>query len=989
MLTAYYREEGGGFKTLYKHLPKVCAVSVSSTSVKTVEEKVQRKIEVSFDPMDVNQGITYDTLHENMIIRSRITSEEDYGYIVDIGVLGVVAFLKINKEDCDLVVGSVLDLQIVKLENDNKNVTLSLLDDDYKEMETELKGSSIHTLLPGNLVRFHVEEYCTNGIIIGFAGTYQGAIDVSNLLPNIEQSSWKKNWNAYRNKMKRLVGRIVCVDASSKILRLSLLDHVMCLDEKVPGELEVGCFVEDLEIVKVERGFGVLAVYPLDTAKDETSDKDDESDGMDDLSYTMEDINDDDFGDAFETKKESILSHHRKPPSHLSIYIHTKENYNVGDKLPKVRIVSKKWIMDKYTEGSIDPSVLSASIFSYSQLVPGKIYKCTIQKILINKTSNDVKLLISLGPNLNAMITSQHLFDKGLVSSYKLSSITKKFREGMEIHAQYLHVDDYNNYYFTMKPSLISQDTKFCEHDIKINDTSFGYITKKDERKGLFVMFYNHIHGIVPLYDCVNTLGQDWYNAHGVGDVIKCRVTSIQNRLVLSLNLSSQSSGDVIAIGTIIPKGVMKVYEVTHKEIKVVMRMEGDEIVGVIPFTQLCDVYEDIQGEVKDLYPVGTKIQSKGIVMRYNPLNGITISIRPSFTCHTKHYILPSSYSEITKHSYLLGSIHNKDERYGTFVRYLNGVSGYISKKMCDMNKLPLNHTLIAQVVSVDVENEKLAVKPCFEKTKEVLEAIEKDVDGVILVRVTAVDGDVHVETMEGSRGVIPLLEISKDIDILQNLKEYYTVGKIIQVRVISTRILDELDDEYQEDHKELLTLSILRIKEKAQLPKVGSVVIGRVNRSERNTVPTSILLDVRGCMVRCCISELMDEWVDEPIGKFGKRDHGLFPHGKLVQVRILSYPMHFRSNTPSTLILNGTLRTKDVDTSIPKIGDEVQGYVIQKTTKECIVLASSSSSKSKIIGRVIPDKPTYPVGRLVKGVVRDVCDLMNGDIGVQLDTSK
>lgn len=986
MLTAFYRreEEGLSFKTLYKNLPKMCVVSVSSTSVTTLDDKKQRKIEASFDPIDVNNGITYDTLYEKMIIRSKILSEEDYGFIVDVGVLGVVSFLK--DKECGLCVGSVLDLQIVKLENDNKNITLSLPKEGYEEIERELhRGSSIHSLLPGNLVRFHVEEYCSNGIIIGFGGgTYQGAIDVSNLLPNIEQSSWKKYWNVYRKKMKRLVGRIVCVDASSKILRLSLLDHAMCLKVDVLDELdelEDGCFVKDLEVVRVDRGFGLLAVYPLNG---EVTQKDDESnDDMDDLSYTMEDVND--FGDAFDEvpnkKKESILSHHSKPPSHLSIYIHQKENiYTVGDKLPNVRIISKKWVMDNYIEGSIDPSILTASIFSYSQLTPSEMYKSTIQKIIVNKTSNDVKLLISLGPNLNGVITSQHLFDKGFVSTYKLSSITKKYKEGMSIHAQYLHVDDYNNYYFTLKPSLLSQPTTFCDFDIKMNNVSIGFITKKDVHKGIFVMFYNHVHGVIPLHDCVNTLGQDWLNVHDVGDVIKCRVTNIQNRLILSLNLMSQSSGRGRAIGTIIPKDVMKVYEVTHKEIRVVMRMENEEMVGVIPFTQIWD--EEMKGDVKDLYPVGTRIPSKGIIMNKH----LTISLRPSFT--STDFAIPSNY-KIPIHSYILGSIHNKNERYGTFIRYLNGVTGFIPKKMCDLSKLPLHHTIIGQVTSVNMEKEKLAIKPCFQTTREVLEGIgrREDVDDVIQVRVTSVEGDIHVQTNNESRGVIPLLEISKDINILQNLKEHYTIGKTIQARIISTKPFDELDDEYGQ--KELLILSILRVKENHNLPKVGSVVTGRVNRSERNTIPTSILLDVRGCLVRCCITELMDEWVDEPIGKFARRDHGLFPHGKLVQVKILSYPMHIIKSSTSAFILNGTLRTKNITTSIPKIGLQIEGYVIQKTQNECIVLASPSSSKSRVVGRVIPGKAVYPIGCLVRGVVRDVCDLMNGDIGVQLDTSK
>jgi len=255
--------------------------------------------------------------------------------------------------------------------------------------------------------------------------------------------------------------------------------------------------------------------------------------------------------------------------------------------------------------------------------------------------------------------------------------------------------------------------------------------------------------------------------------------------------------------------------------------------------------------------------------------------------------------------------------------------------------------------------------------------------------------------------GIIPSLEVSTDIKILQNLEKYYPIGKVLQVSITDKLISNNDDDEEDENETTTLLLSILNLKEK-NIPKMGDVVIGRINRKLMNSIPTSILIEIRNLIntprfyVRCCITELMDcdDWINEPIGKFiDRRDHGQFPHGMYVKVKLLSYPIVYpNTNTiiPPIIYMNGTIRPSQINKKeendnfkIPKIGDTIQGYVYKKTSKECMVLASHSSTcKSNVVCRVIPGKPTYPIGCLVHGIVKDVCDLMNGDIGIQLDTS-
>merc|ERR1712228_156513 len=104
-----------------------------------------------------------------------------------------------------------------------------------------------------------------------------------------------------------------------------------------------------------------------------------------------------------------------------------EEEYTIGSKISKTRILStNKWLMDNYIEGSIDTNILSASIFSYNDIQPGQIYTCIINKIIINTSINDFKLILSiLGmPKISqkrCIIPSTQFYDKGYVSNYKLS----------------------------------------------------------------------------------------------------------------------------------------------------------------------------------------------------------------------------------------------------------------------------------------------------------------------------------------------------------------------------------------------------------------------------------------------------------------------------------------------------------------------------------------------------------------------------------------
>merc|ERR1711862_430259 len=122
-------------------------------------------------------------------------------------------------------------------------------------------------------------------------------------------------------------------------------------------------------------------------------------------------------------------------------------------------------------------NILSASIFSYNDIQPGQIYTRIINKIIINTTINDFKILLSIlgmpkisSQKIRCIIPSTQFYDKGYISNYKLSSLTKLYKIGHKIQCMFLTNDDYDIYYMSIKPSFLKlQQTKKFIHRKDLN----------------------------------------------------------------------------------------------------------------------------------------------------------------------------------------------------------------------------------------------------------------------------------------------------------------------------------------------------------------------------------------------------------------------------------------------------------------------------------------------------------------------------------------
>ena len=195
--------------------------SQPSSQKKTTKEASRRRIELSIDPIHINAGLMgTPNLELGRHIRGVITSCEDHGCLVDIGIPRVRCFLSYEnikgkyrllpeiQEDSDdnddddeemdddenewlLNKGRVYDFTITSLPSADSpggivQLTLQSTDKRSKYLTTPAvlpsANPTLRTLLPGMLVTAYVEQHAKNGLCVSFLNNvFRGAIDMTGL----------------------------------------------------------------------------------------------------------------------------------------------------------------------------------------------------------------------------------------------------------------------------------------------------------------------------------------------------------------------------------------------------------------------------------------------------------------------------------------------------------------------------------------------------------------------------------------------------------------------------------------------------------------------------------------------------------------------------------------------------------------------------------------------------------------------------------------
>lgn len=133
-----------------------------------VTESGKKSVKLSVNPKRVNKVLSAEALRPGMLLTGTVSSLEDHGYLVDIGVDGTRAFLSLQKaqeyirqknKGAKFKVGQYLTCVVEELKSNGGVVSLSVEHSQVSSaFATEEQSWNLNNLLPGLVVRAQVQK---------------------------------------------------------------------------------------------------------------------------------------------------------------------------------------------------------------------------------------------------------------------------------------------------------------------------------------------------------------------------------------------------------------------------------------------------------------------------------------------------------------------------------------------------------------------------------------------------------------------------------------------------------------------------------------------------------------------------------------------------------------------------------------------------------------------------------------------------------------
>lgn len=610
---------------------------------------------------------------------------------------------------------------------------------------------------------------------------------------------------------------MIAIDTTTKVLRLSLLPHVLSLSVSDSSLPSVGSVVKNARVVRLDMGLGAMLALPI------LEDSEEEKGLYENTLYSE--------ASKIKCAYVHISNAFDKGKGPRTSDSDFNKKFSLSTIVPKLRILSTSNWMDNVASCATAPSIVSSSVLSYADIEPGTIYRSV--PVIANQ---DNGVLVLLGSGIRGFIPVVHLFDKTTNgdNSYRNKVKAEKFKVGNKIDVRCLIVSPIERRcVLTAKKTLLSSDiddpiTSYAS--LLPGTIANGFVTRVT-KQGLTITFYNNVFGRASARKLAEELGvENPALDYSIGDVIKARVVNCSRKksdvddqnnsyfLELSLNLSSpsesmenSSSQEVSSLygdecmkpGIVLPAKSMKIVElvssrptnnqsftpghavVTIKTKHLPTTPKDTDIKSVsckLPFELILDNFnsDSVQSAeafdelARNILKVGKKIAQEGLVISrgVGVASKPIVSLKPTLIDSAKRnedtetpgIILPSPSTALFMGAYVHGYCARLDPRYGSFIRFLGGLTGLVPKLKGGLD-IGLYDTVLCKVVAIDVMNNK-APKILLKKVSSVHKAGKKkakrtsDVD-IIASRIKLGDsmGDIRVDSLNFARAAVALLD--------------------------------------------------------------------------------------------------------------------------------------------------------------------------------------------------------------------------------------
>ncbi|CAM1510385.1 Fc.00g007200.m01.CDS01 [Cosmosporella sp. VM-42] len=849
--------------------------------VSTLDEsgtgKGKRRIELSLRPSETNAGLEKDDVVPNSTVMASVASVEDRGFVMDLGISKIGAFLPKSEVDPTIDVerlqpGAVFLCQVTSKSGNGKIVQLSLLQKKLGSVKAVPDATTINTFLPGTTVDVLISNLDRRG----FAGKVLGHLDVTaDLIHSGIGPAGVKLEEAYKIG-SRVKGRVICnfLTAKEPKLGISLLPHITSLEQKRPGRgpdakklptqvLPVSSTVEECTVRHVENEIGLYVDV-----------------GIPGLSGFVH------ISRVKDGKVDSLYE--------------ASGPYQVGS-VHKGRVIGYNEV-DGVFQISFEKTVLEQQYLRLEDIPIGAVVTCDIEKIVIDE--NGVKgLILKVAEGITGFVAERHLSD------VHLQHPEKKFREGMKVKARVLSTNmSKKQMRLTLKKTLVNSEAPVVKtyEEFSLGMQIPGTIVKL-QSSGASIQFFAGLRGFLPISEMSEAYIRDPQEHFRVGQVVSVHVLDVDpetRRLIVSckdpsaFGLDKQNALKSLNLGDIVSA------KVTQKtEDQVFVELADSQLRAVLHVGHLTDKSASKNQYALKRINVGQTISNLVVIDKHENRRSIVLSQKPSLIEAAKSKTLLTSFEDAKVGQVVAGFVRNITVT-AIFVQFAGNLNALLPKSRlpADVQAQPdfgmhRSQSIEVKIVSVIQDLRRILVAPAdaeveqptpSKKGKDKLSAPSDDLDFGSLVRakITSVkDTQLNVQIVDtqtqGRIDVSQIFDKWEDIADAKDPLDKYNKKQLLKVRVLGVHDAKDhrfLPFSHRSAHSVLeLTAKPSDLKADTIQPlsidniKVGDTHIAFVNNSNPSFLWVNLSPSVRGRISAMeasdDLSQLNDLEANFPIG--------------------------------------------------------------------------------------------------------------------------
>ncbi|KAK6611534.1 S1 RNA binding domain-containing protein [Botrytis cinerea] len=636
-------------------------VSTSDDTNTATLGKGKRRIELSLRPQHANNGVTPQNLINNTTLMASVTSVEDHGLIMNIGLedTGIRGFMGAKDIGYEVVLadvqeGAVFLCMVTGLSSNGKTVKLCA---DTQKIGNVKKSNyltdapTVDAFLPGTAVETLIVDVSSRGL----TGKVMGMVDVTADLMHSGTSVMNQELEKKFKIGAKVRGRVICTFPNSdpQKLGISLLDHVTSLTQQQAGKpgnkvnpldtLPLSTIVEEVTIKKVESGVGL-------------------------------------FVDVGIKGIPGFVHISRVKDGKIETLEETTGPYKVGS-VHRGRVLGYNSLDGVYLI-SLEKSVLEQPYLRIEDLKIGEVVKGKVEKLIVNDKGVG-GLLVNLAENISGLVPETHLADIQLLHP------EKKFKEGMAVTARVLSTDPGKRQIrLTLKKTLVNSESPalVSYDDITVGMQSPGTIVNI-LNTGAVVQFYGNVRGFLPVSEMSEAYIQDPNQHFKIGQVVNVHVLKVDpeaKKLTVSckdpsvFGLAQQNALKNLKIGEIVSALVI---EKSNDDISV--EIQGLGLKAILPVGHLTDGSENKSRSSFKNIRVGQVLSDLAVLDKLEQKRLIVLTNKPALVKAAQNKTLLRMFDDVKEKKTVHGFVKNITLT-AVFVQFGGGLTGLLPK-----NKIP------------------------------------------------------------------------------------------------------------------------------------------------------------------------------------------------------------------------------------------------------------------------------------------------------------